>query len=53
MYYHSLLLKMRMILELIQFLMLFCKGVDGSLFIVTNSLEVPHKMAIFLPDTLG
>jgi hypothetical protein len=51
--YHSLFLKTRMLLELTQFLMLFCKKLMGSLFIMTNSLDVPHKMAIIWPDTFG
>jgi hypothetical protein len=53
MYYYSLFLKLCMILELTQFLMLFSKEVMGSLFVVTNSLDVPHKMAIIWPDTFG
>lgn len=32
---------------------LFCKVLMGSLFIMTNSLDVPHKMAIIWPDTFG
>jgi len=53
MYYYSLFLKMCMVSELTQFLMLFSKVVMGSLFIVANSLDVPHKMAIIWPDTFG